>query len=166
MLHRRIYQLSREGKEVWIYLRDQGRWLERAKILDIEGDTILVRYETEDEEEICSWEEMIRLESIGAVAQRLSTIPKGVHSTSDLPTAEECPPAELLHLPAPPRVTEPLDEERASGERLGEEPDREASVLRESEMESLLPLRLNGEDLKRVDRCRNDSEGQRESNHD
>lgn len=114
MLHRRIYQLSREGKDVWIYLRDQGRWLERAKILDIEGDTILVRYETEDEEEICSWEEMIRLESIGAVAQRLSTIPKGMLSTSDLLTSEDCPPAELLHPPLLP--TE--GEDHPTSERL------------------------------------------------
>jgi hypothetical protein len=166
VLHRRIYQLSREGKEVWIYLRDQGRWLERAKILDIEGDTILVRYETEDEEEICSWEEMIRLESIGAVAQRLSSIPKGVLSTSDLPTAEDCPPAELLRLPSSLRAAEPLNGERAGSERLGEDLEREASPLRESGMESLRPLRPNGEELKRVDRFRNDPEGQREGNHD
>lgn len=117
MLHRRIYQLSREGKDVWIYLRDQGRWLERAKILDIEGDTILVRYETEDEEEICSWEEMIRLESIGAVAQRLSSIPKGVLSTSDLLISEDCPPAELLHSPSSPRATEPLSGQSRRGDR-------------------------------------------------
>jgi hypothetical protein len=157
VLHRRIYQLSREGKDVWIYLRDQGRWLERAKILDIEGDTILVRYETEDEEEICSWEEMIRLESIGAVAQRLSSIPKGVLSTSDLLISEDCPPAELLHSPSSPRATEPLEEYYL---------DRETSAVRDGEAESLLPLRLNGEDLKRADRARNDVEGQREGNHD
>ncbi len=156
VLHRRIYQLSREGKDVWIYLRDQGRWLERAKILDIEGDTILVRYETEDEEEICSWEEMIRLESIGAVAQRLSTIPKGMLGTADLPVSDDCPPAELLN--PPPPATE--GEDPLNGERLLEEHhgDREATAE--------LPLRLNGEDLKRADRARYDAEGQRESNHD
>lgn len=149
MLHRRIYQLSREGKDVWIYLRDQGRWLERAKILDIEGDTILVRYETEDEEEICSWEEMIRLESIGAVAQRLSTIPKGMLSTSDLLTSEDCPPAELLHPPLLP--TE--GEDHLSSERLVEDYylDREAPAE--------LPVRSSGEDLKRADRARHDAEG-------
>ncbi|MGQ9838876.1 MAG: DUF6679 family protein [Cyanobacteriota bacterium] len=156
MLHRRIYQLSREGKDVWIYLRDQGRWLERAKILDIEGDTILVRYETEDEEEICSWEEMIRLESIGAVAQRLSTVPKGMLSTADLLISEDCPPAELLNPPLP--ATE--REDPPNGERLLEDYylDREATVE--------LPVRLNGEDLKRADCARHDSESQRESNHD
>jgi hypothetical protein len=149
VLHRRIYQLSREGKDVWIYLRDQGRWLERAKILDIEGDTILVRYETEDEEEICSWEEMIRLESIGAVAQRLSTIPKGMLSTSDLLTSEDCPPAELLHPPLLP--TE--GEDHPSSERLVEDYylDREAPAE--------LPVRSSGEDLKRADRARHDAEG-------
>ncbi|MEN9229800.1 MAG: hypothetical protein Q6L68_02740 [Thermostichus sp. DG02_5_bins_236] len=154
MLHRRIYQLSREGKDVWIYLRDQGRWLERAKILDIEGDTILVRYETEDEEEICSWEEMVRLESIGAVAQRLSTIPKGILSTSDLLISEECPAAELLNLPLPESEDHPHEERLLEDYYL----DREAPAE--------LPVRLNGEDLKRADCARHDSEGQRESNHD
>ncbi|MEN9225992.1 MAG: hypothetical protein Q6L60_12955 [Thermostichus sp. HHBFW_bins_43] len=156
MLHRRIYQLSREGKDVWIYLRDQGRWLERAKILDIEGDTILVRYETEDEEEICSWEEMVRLESIGAVAQRLSTIPKGMLSTADLPTSEDCPSAELLNLPLLPAE----GEDHPNGERLLEDYylDREASAE--------MPVRLSGEDLKRLDRATHDPEGHRESNHD
>jgi hypothetical protein len=96
MLHRKIYQLSREEKDVWIYLRDQGRWLERARILDIEGDLVLIRYETEDEDEICSWEEMIRLDSIGAVAQRLSTIPKGTFLLSDLPISDDCPESEQL----------------------------------------------------------------------
>lgn len=96
MLHRKIYQLSREGKEVWIYLRDQGRWLEHARILDIEGDLVLVRYETEDDDEICSWEEMIRLESIGAVTQRLSTVPKGHLLPSELNVTEDCPAAEQL----------------------------------------------------------------------
>ena len=72
MLHRKIYQLCCEGKEVWIFLRDQQRWLERATILDIEGDLVTVRYETDEEDEICSWEELIRLESIGSVMQRLA----------------------------------------------------------------------------------------------
>ncbi len=117
MLHRKIYQLSRDGKDVWIYLKDQGRWLERARILEIEGDTVLVRYESEDEDEICSWEEMIRLDSIGAVAQRLSLFPKGPVYPADLPVAEECPEAEQLILPPPP-------EPEAEGEtpRATEEP--------------------------------------------
>ncbi len=100
MLDRKIYQLSQEGKDVWIYLRDQGRWLERARILDIQGETILVRYETEDEDEICSWEELLRLDSIGGVAQRLSTIPKGLTAPTDLLVSDECPAEEMLKDPA------------------------------------------------------------------
>ncbi len=132
MLHRKVYQLSREGKDVWIYLRDQGRWLERARILDIEGDTILVRYETEDEDEICSWEEMVRLESIGAVAQRLSTIPKGPMLPQDLPVADDCPEYEQLIDPArlegrddnDPPASEPRSaEEQSSRQPFG---DRES----------------------------------------
>ncbi len=97
MLHRKIYQLCRDGSDVWIYLRDQGRWLERARILDIEGDVVTLRYETEDEEEICAWEEMVRLESIGAVTQKLSVVPKGNLSASEILVAEDCPEAEQIH---------------------------------------------------------------------
>ena len=96
MLHRKIYQLCREGKEVWIFLRDQQRWLERATILDIEGDLVTVRYETDEEDEICSWEELIRLDSIGSVMQRLAAVPRGEF---DFPLAEDCPDNEQLSDP-------------------------------------------------------------------
>jgi hypothetical protein len=94
MLHRKIYQLCCDGREVWIFLRDQQRWIERAKILDIEGDLVTVRYETEEEDEICSWEEMIRLESIGSVMQRLASVPRG-GDTEPL-VSEDCPEAERI----------------------------------------------------------------------
>ncbi|MBC6475070.1 MAG: hypothetical protein GDA48_21555 [Hormoscilla sp. GM102CHS1] len=93
MLHRKIYQLCCENREVWIFLRDQQRWIERATILDIEGDLVTIRYESEEEDEICSWEEMVRLESIGAVTQKLSTVPKG---NIEIMVSEECPEAERI----------------------------------------------------------------------
>jgi len=96
MLHRKIYQLCEAKSDVWIYLRDQGRWLERARILDIEGDVVTIRYETEDEDEVCSWEEMVRLESIGAVTQRLSSVAKTGMSSSDLLVSDDCPEAEQI----------------------------------------------------------------------
>ncbi|MBO1348759.1 MAG: hypothetical protein EBE86_015845 [Hormoscilla sp. GUM202] len=93
MLHRKIYQLCCENSEVGIFLRDQQRWIERATILDIEGDLVTIRYESEEEDEICSWEEMVRLESIGAVTQKLSTVPKG---NIEIMVSEECPEAERI----------------------------------------------------------------------
>ncbi|MEM9908081.1 MAG: DUF6679 family protein [Cyanobacteria bacterium P01_D01_bin.44] len=93
MLHRKIYQLSCDGREVWIFLRDQQRWIERARILGIEGDLVTLRYETEEEEELCSWEEMVRLESIGSVMQKLATVPKG---DAEILVSEDCPPTEQL----------------------------------------------------------------------
>lgn len=93
MLHRKIYQLCCENREVWIFLRDQQRWIERGTILDIEGDLVTIRYESDEEDEICSWEEMVRLESIGAVTQKLSTVPKG---NSEIMVSEECPEAERI----------------------------------------------------------------------
>jgi len=96
MLHRKIYQFSQDGGEVWIYLRDQGRWLERAKVLDIEGELVTVRYETEEEDEICAWEELIRLDSIGSITRRLSSVPKGRLHCGELLVSDDCPEAERI----------------------------------------------------------------------
>ena len=98
MLHRKIYQLYSDGYEVWIFLRDQQRWIERASIMDVEGDLVTLRYETEEEDEICSWEEMVRLESIGAVTRRLAAVSKG---DIDPLVSEDCPEAERLRNPSP-----------------------------------------------------------------
>uniref|UniRef100_B8HYL3 Uncharacterized protein n=1 Tax=Cyanothece sp. (strain PCC 7425 / ATCC 29141) TaxID=395961 RepID=B8HYL3_CYAP4 len=97
MLHRKLYQLYSEGQEVWIYLRDQQRYIERARIIDIEGDLVTLRYENEEDEEICSWEEMVRLESIGAVSRKLAVVPKG---NVDPLVSEDCPEAEQIRNPS------------------------------------------------------------------
>jgi hypothetical protein len=94
MLHRKIYQLFEDGREVNLFLRDQQRWIERARILDVEGDLVTLRYETEDEDEISSWEEMVRLESIGAVSQKLASVSRGLIEPL---VSEDCPEAEQLH---------------------------------------------------------------------
>lgn len=93
MLHRKIYQLCGDKREVWIFLRDQQRWIERARIIDIEGDLVTIRYEIEEEDEICSWEEMVRLETIGAISQKLSTVPKG---NTEILVSEDCPEDEQV----------------------------------------------------------------------
>ncbi|MHC5825632.1 MAG: DUF6679 family protein, partial [Nostoc sp.] len=43
---------------------------------------------------VCSWEEMVRLESIGAVTQKLASVPRG--NVEPLMT-EDCPEAERIH---------------------------------------------------------------------
>jgi hypothetical protein len=98
MLHRKIHQLHCDEREVWIYLRDQQRWIERAKILDIEGDLVILRYETYEDDESSSWEEIVRLESIGSVMQRLSSVPKGNVEPN---VSEDCPEAEQIRNPHP-----------------------------------------------------------------
>ncbi|MEB3886454.1 DUF6679 family protein [Lyngbya sp. CCY1209] len=97
MLHRKIYQLCCDGREVCIFLRDQQRWIERARILDIEGDLVTLRYETEEDDEVSSWEEMVRLESIGSISQKLASVPRG---DFDWQIAEDCPEAEQLRNPS------------------------------------------------------------------
>jgi hypothetical protein len=94
MLHRKIYQLFEDGREVNLFLRDQQRWIERARILDLEGDLVTVRYETEDEDEVSSWEEMFRLESVGAVQKKLASVPRGCVEPL---ISDDCPEAEQIH---------------------------------------------------------------------
>lgn len=77
-----------------MFLRDQHRWIERAKILNIEGDLVTLRYETEEDDERCSWEEMVRLESIGAIQQKLATVSK---KDTEIATSDDCPTSEQIH---------------------------------------------------------------------
>lgn len=94
MLHRKLYQLHCDGYEVNLFLRDQQRWIERAKILDIEGNLVTIRYEIEDEDESSSWEEMILLESIGAVSRQLSFVPR--LGEMEVLVSDDCPEAEQI----------------------------------------------------------------------
>ena len=98
MLHRKIYQLYQDGREVCIFLRDQQRWIDNGRIVDFEGDLVTIRYEQEEDDEISSWEEMVRLESIGAVTQKLASVSK---NSSEIPIADDCPEAEQIHPHSP-----------------------------------------------------------------
>ena len=94
MLHRKIYQLCTEGREVCLFLRDQQRWIDGATILSLEGDLVIIRYETEEDDEISSWEEMVRLESIGAISQKIASVSR---YNSEITVSDECPEAEQIH---------------------------------------------------------------------
>jgi hypothetical protein len=98
MLHRKISQLCCNGREVSIFLRDQQRWIERARIIELEGDLVTIKYENEEDDEISSWEEMIRLESIGSISQKLSSFKR---SGGEIAVTDECPEHEQIqqHLP-------------------------------------------------------------------
>ncbi|WP_448381251.1 DUF6679 family protein [Gloeomargarita sp.] len=93
MLHRKLYQLCCDGREVWVYLKDQQRVIERARIVDIEGDLVTLRYETEEEDETCAWEELVRIDSIGAITQKLASVPRG---NSEPLVSDDCPEAEQI----------------------------------------------------------------------
>lgn len=96
MLDRKIYQLYAEGREISLFLRDQNRWIEAARVVGLEGDLVTVRYELEEDDEASSWEEIIRLESIGSISQKLASVVRG---DMELPISDECPEAEQI----PPR---------------------------------------------------------------
>jgi hypothetical protein len=98
MLHRKIYQMCEDGREVCIFLRDQQRWIERARITDIEGDLVTIRYETDEEDEVSAWEEMVRLESIASISQKLASVYRG--NTEPL-VSDECHELEQIR-PATP----------------------------------------------------------------
>ena len=95
MLHRKLYQFHAEGRPVWVFLRDQQRWIEEATVVEIEGDLVTLRYDAADDDEQHSWEESVRLDSIGAVSTRLSYVSR-LTTADELATAEDCPEAEKL----------------------------------------------------------------------
>ena len=95
MLHRKLYQFHAEGRPVWVFLRDQQRWIEEATVVEIEGDLVTLRYDAEDDDEQHSWEESVRLDSIGAVSTRLAYVSR-LTTADELVTAEDCPEAEKL----------------------------------------------------------------------
>ena len=95
MLHRKLYQFCAEKSPVWVFLRDQQRWIEEATVVEMDGDLVTLRYDAEDDDELHSWEESVRLDSIGAVSTRLSYVCRST-SADDLATTGECPEAERL----------------------------------------------------------------------
>jgi hypothetical protein len=93
MLHRKIYQLFTDNREVSIYLRDQQRWIDKAKILSLEGDLVTIRYESDEDDEISAWEEMFRLDSIGSISCKIASVSR---DNSELLIADDCPEVERL----------------------------------------------------------------------
>jgi hypothetical protein len=93
MLHRRLSQFSIEQRPVWVFLKDQQCWIEEARVVEIDGDLVTLRYQEEDEEERFTWEESVRLDSIGAVRTRLASLNCG---SEEISTTSDCPEAERL----------------------------------------------------------------------
>ena len=98
MLHRKLYQYYSEGRPVWVFLRDQQRWIEEALVVEIQGDLVTLRYDDEDEDERYTWEESVRLDSIGAVSTRLAYVNRAA-AAEDLATTGDCPETERLGSP-------------------------------------------------------------------
>jgi hypothetical protein len=94
MLHRKIYQICQEGCDVSVFLRDQQRWIEDAQITSLEGDMVTIRYEMEEDYETSSWEEIVRLESIGAISRKLASVPRGY---SEITVSDDCPESEQIY---------------------------------------------------------------------
>lgn len=95
MLHRKLYRFQCEQRPVWVFLRDQQRWIEQALVVELEGDLVTLRYDAEDDEEHHSWEECVRLDSIGAVSTRLACVSR-ITAAEDLAVTGDCPESEQL----------------------------------------------------------------------
>jgi len=97
MLQRKLYQFCTEQRPVWVFLRDQQRWIERAVITELEGDCVTLRYDLEEDEELFSWEEIVRVESIAAVSARLAFFSRSAASDElQVAEQEDCPEAERI----------------------------------------------------------------------
>ncbi|MEL6604784.1 MAG: DUF6679 family protein [Cyanobacteria bacterium J06614_10] len=109
MLQRKIYALATEGCEIQIFLRDQNRWIKSATVHTIDQDLVILRYRTENNGEISTWEEMVRVDSIGAISRKL---PDHAHlATSRVnrsPAASAPNPAPDLSLQSPNQTPDHL----------------------------------------------------------
>ena len=95
MLHRKLYRFQCEQRPVWVFLRDQQRWIEQALVVELEGDLVTLRYDAEEDDEHQSWEECVRLDSIGAVSTRLACVSRCADA-EDLAVTGDCPESEQL----------------------------------------------------------------------
>ncbi|NQV10685.1 MAG: hypothetical protein HQ527_05925 [Cyanobacteria bacterium] len=95
MLLRKLDQFRKEKRPIWLFLRDQQRWIEQALVVEIEGDLVTFRYDAEEDDELHSWEESVRLRSIGAVSTRLAFLSRSTQA-DELATADDCPESEQL----------------------------------------------------------------------
>ncbi|MEI6616272.1 MAG: DUF6679 family protein [Cyanobium sp. ELA507] len=98
MLSRKLDQFAADQRPVWIYLRDQQRWIEEALVVEVSDGGVTIRYHEIDGEDHHSWEETVQLASIGAVSTRLASVSTSSEA-EDLPTTGECPEAERLGQP-------------------------------------------------------------------
>jgi len=98
MLNRKLDQFAADQRPVWIYLRDQQRWIEEALVVEVSDGGVTIRYHEIDGEDHNSWEETVQLASIGAVSTRLASVSTSSEA-EDLPTTGECPEAERLGQP-------------------------------------------------------------------
>ncbi|QEY33456.1 hypothetical protein EVJ50_08435 [Synechococcus sp. RSCCF101] len=106
MLHRKLYRYCTDKQPVWVFLRDQQRWIEEAEVVELEGDLVTLRYDSDDDEDVQRWEESVRLDSIGAVSIQLASFSRQGRP-EELETAENCPDAEQI--PSPPEPGSPGD---------------------------------------------------------
>ena len=52
MLQRKLYRFQCEQRPIWVFLRDQQRWIEEALVVELEGDLVTLRYDAEDDDEV------------------------------------------------------------------------------------------------------------------
>ncbi|MCY4331836.1 MAG: hypothetical protein OXC96_04930 [Cyanobacteria bacterium MAG CAR1_bin_15] len=95
MFDRKLYEAQCAGRPVWVFLSDQQRWIEQAQVVEVSGGVVTLRYETDEDGELQAWQEMVRLDSVGSVMSRLSSVPR-TGGSEDLLTAEDCPVEEQI----------------------------------------------------------------------
>jgi hypothetical protein len=98
VLLQKLNQYYSEERPVWVFLRDQQRWIEEALVIEIKDDVVTLRYDDEEEDERQTWEESVRLDSIGAVSIRVAYVNR-VATAEDLATTGDCPETERLGSP-------------------------------------------------------------------
>ncbi len=62
---------------IWLYVKSSNGWFKNVEILEVTGETVTFRYESESELERKLWEKTTRIDNISEIEVRLLTVPKG-----------------------------------------------------------------------------------------
>lgn len=71
-------------QNVWLLVKTSNGWLKNVDILDVNGDTVTFRYESESEVDRKIWEKTTRIENIAEIEIRLMSMPKDNKKVEDL----------------------------------------------------------------------------------
>lgn len=94
MFHRKLTKLWESQIPVAVFLSDQGRWVNHARVVEVAGDTSTFQYTEEDGDDICVAIETVRIENIGSILIQIATLSTDPEHEPEV--SDDCPEIEKI----------------------------------------------------------------------